>query len=276
MQLASITFDGEKKKASSFIIPPSNFTKPPIPTPALKISTKEKEIITNNEYSQGDSAPPRESQLPSAPVKNSGNFNPQAAKPDEENKPETSVEKLNEIAVEEPTHASEEVKTETKPPSVENTITKKKVSGLSLKSIQKKKEIEAEKREARKEEAIEKNGEFTQEDMQAAWKEFTAEQNEKGGKILASIMQTDTPVLKGNDICIELPNDTMKLELEKVQYYLMGFMKDKLQNTHIQLKISVNEKAEKKFAFTPIEKFEKLQEKNPLLEKLRSTFDLDI
>lgn len=268
MQLASVTFGGEKKKDSSFIIPPSHFTKPPVPTPALKISTKEKEIITNNEYSQGDSAPPREAQLPSAPVEDSGSSNSSEAKSTEEH--------LHEIAVEEPSPASKEVKTETKSPSVENSITKKKVSGLSLKSIQKKKEIEAEKREARKEEAIEKNGEFTQEDMQAAWKDFTAEQNEKGGKILASIMQTDTPVLKGTDICIELPNDTMKLELERVQHYLMGFMKDKLQNTHIQLKISVNEKAEKKFAFTPIEKFEKLQQKNPLLEKLRSTFDLDI
>src|SRR6056297_136395 len=64
MQLASVTFGGEKKKDSSFIIPPSNFTKPPVPTPALKISSKEKEVITNNEYSQGDSAPPKEAQLP--------------------------------------------------------------------------------------------------------------------------------------------------------------------------------------------------------------------
>ena len=112
--------------------------------------------------------------------------------------------------------------------------------------------------------------------MQQAWQEFAQEQNDKGEKILSSIMQTDTPVLKGKKIWIELPNETMKLELERVQYYLMSFLKDKLQNTQIQLEVSVNEKAEKKFAFTPIEKFEKLKEKNPLLEKLRSTFDLDV
>ncbi|GAB2772039.1 hypothetical protein GCM10010465_17710 [Actinomadura fibrosa] len=123
---------------------------------------------------------------------------------------------------------------------------------------------------------IEKNGKFTEDEMQEAWFEFASEQNEKGEKILASIMQTDTPILKGKQIWIELPNETMKLELEKVQYHLMGFMKEKLQNTHIQLEVSINEKAERKFAFTPIEKFEKLKEKNPLLEKLRSTFDLDI
>ena len=112
--------------------------------------------------------------------------------------------------------------------------------------------------------------------MQAAWQEFSEEQNEKGEKILASIMQTDTPALMGKNICVELPNETMKLELERIQYHLMGFLKERLQNTHIQLKVTVNEKAEKKFAFTAIEKFEKLREKNPLIEKLRSTFDLDV
>ena len=132
------------------------------------------------------------------------------------------------------------------------------------------------KREAQEEVEVVKTGKFTEEEMQQAWQDFAQEQNDKGGKILSSIMQTDTPVLKGKKIWIELPNETMKLELEKVQYYLMGFLKERLQNTQIQLEVSVNEKAEKKFAFTPIEKFEKLKEKNPLLEKLRSTFDLDV
>ena len=315
MQLASVTFGDEKKKDSAYIIPPNHFTGAPIPAPALKLSPKEKEVIVNNEYAEGDSAAPAEAQLPK-PSEKSGDCTPAASEPapqeitkKEEASAKESVEENtsdertasveNAASVEEGKSASEEISTkeisaenfpqktqpsnspsaETKPEEdsdVLTEITTKKISGLSLKSIQQKKALEAQKREAKIEEEVVKNGKFTEEQMQAAWQEYTEEQNEKGEKILASIMQTDTPALMGKNICVELPNETMKLELEKVQYHLMGFLKEKLQNTHIQLKVTVNEKAEKKFAFTPIEKFEKLREKNPLIEKLRSTFDLDI
>ncbi|HET8754027.1 MAG TPA: DNA polymerase III subunit gamma/tau, partial [Salinimicrobium sp.] len=60
------------------------------------------------------------------------------------------------------------------------------------------------------------------------------------------------------------------------QYKLMAFLKEKLQNTEISLKIEVNELAAKKYVYTSREKYEKLKEKNPLIEKLRTTFDLDI
>ncbi|MGB7784696.1 MAG: DNA polymerase III subunit gamma/tau [Salinimicrobium sp.] len=290
MQLASITFGAEKKKDNAFIISPSHFSGPPKPTPALKLSKKEKEVIVNAEYATGNSAPPREAQLP----EKRANASDCVAEPQpekniaSEEKPAESAD-LQEIQTAtttteaEPAAAdlSEAAASEEKPEPTAEAATqpelpKKKVSGLSLKSIQKKKELEAQKRDAKKEEEVVRNGKFTEEQMQEAWHEFAQEQNDKGEKILSSIMQTDTPALKGNKIWVELPNETMKLELEKVQYYLMGFLKEKLQNTQIQLEVSVNEKAEKKFAFTPIEKFEKLKEKNPLLEKLRSTFDLDV
>ncbi|WZL89501.1 DNA polymerase III subunit gamma/tau [Salinimicrobium sp. 3283s] len=304
MQLASVTFSDEKKKDSSYIIPPNHFTGAPIPAPALKLSSKEKEVIVNNEYAKGDSAAPTEAQLPKpAPAGAAADCAPVTPelKKEDTPAPEASAEEktsddaaapsATETSAEEKPDHSNAAATYVSPDvssaetavkdSEEKTATAeqpaaKKVSGLSLKSIQKKKELEAQKREAKTEEEVVKNGKFTEEQMQAAWQEFSEEQNDKGEKILASIMQTDTPALMGKNICVELPNETMKLELEKVQYHLMGFLKEKLQNTHIQLKVTVNEKAEKKFAFTPIEKFEKLREKNPLIEKLRSTFDLDI
>lgn len=89
-------------------------------------------------------------------------------------------------------------------------------------------------------------------------------------------METDMPKLTGKVISIELPADTMKNELERHLNPLMGFIKKKLQNTLITLDIQVNEQVAKKYAFTEMEKFNKLKEQNPLLEKLRKTFDLDI
>ncbi|NJW52577.1 DNA polymerase III subunit gamma/tau [Salinimicrobium oceani] len=277
MQLASVTFGEEKKKDRAYIIPPNHFTGTPIPAPALKLSPKEKEVIVNNEYATGDSAAPAAAQIPNL-SKEPGDCAPEN-QPQGEIKPEVPTPPVHDPGNNSPGAATnvsseaaeqEEIQVDVMPE------VSQKVSGLSLKSIRKKKELEAQKREARAEVEVVKNGKFSEEEMQAAWQEFSEEQNEKGEKILASIMQTDTPALIGKNICVELPNETMKLELEKVQYHLMGFLKEKLQNTHIQLKVTVNEKAEKKFAFTAIEKFEKLKEKNPMIEKLRATFDLDI
>jgi len=68
----------------------------------------------------------------------------------------------------------------------------------------------------------------------------------------------------------------MKKEIELDQGSLMAFLKSKLRNTDLTLEIKVNHEISKKYAFTPIEKYNKLKEKNPLIDKLKDTFDLDI
>jgi DNA polymerase-3 subunit gamma/tau len=68
----------------------------------------------------------------------------------------------------------------------------------------------------------------------------------------------------------------MKKEIEREQSGLMSFLKQALHNYHITLSISVNEETAKKYAFTPEEKYEKLREKNPAIDLLRKTFDLDL
>jgi len=57
---------------------------------------------------------------------------------------------------------------------------------------------------------------------------------------------------------------------------LLQFLRKELKNYDIYLDIKVNEDMQKKFAYTPDEKYEKLKEKNPNIELLRKTFDLDL
>ena len=57
---------------------------------------------------------------------------------------------------------------------------------------------------------------------------------------------------------------------------LMAFLKKALLNYDLKLDIIVNEEIAKKYAFTPLEKYEKLKEKNPNIEILRKMFGLDI
>ncbi len=116
----------------------------------------------------------------------------------------------------------------------------------------------------------------TQEALTEAWQEYTNQMDKKGEKIMASILQMDAPKLNGTTIHLTYSNSTNKIELQRAESALMGFLKKKLLNYDLALDISVNEEIAKKFAYTPIEKYEKLKEKNPNVEILRLKFGLDI
>ncbi len=113
--------------------------------------------------------------------------------------------------------------------------------------------------------------------MQKHWADFVHQIDVEGRKILASNLNTDIPKLKEDTtIWIELPNSTMKKEIEREQFDLLEYLRVKLDNYALKLKITVNETTAKKFAFTPEEKYEKLREKNPAIDILRREFDLDL
>ncbi|PIB27122.1 DNA polymerase III, subunit gamma and tau [Maribacter sp. 4U21] len=156
------------------------------------------------------------------------------------------------------------------------TVPEKRVSGLSISSLKAKKEHELNRIEVVLDEDALPKDDFTEEDLRKHWADFVHEIDAKGQKILASNLNTDIPKLKENfTISIELPNGTMKKEIERGNYDLMEYLRAKLNNHFIQLEISVNEATAKKFAFTPEEKYEKLREKNPAIDLLRKEFDLD-
>ncbi|RKS52924.1 DNA polymerase-3 subunit gamma/tau [Gillisia mitskevichiae] len=275
MQLASINFDGEKKKSEPFIISPEHFKNTKVAP--VSIPTEAKKVISENEYSENVEATTSSAIIPSEENRDSRKSFDASIKNTElqETKIESSSEKTNL----EKSSTKEIAPKESSQPEVNPTSEQampKKVSGLSIKSIKQKKEILA-KKHGEKAPASEVLDEAINEpQLHAAWDEYIHRLKNKGEKILASIMETDMPKLTDKVISIELPADTMKNELERHTHPLMSFLKKKLQNTLITLDIKVNEQVAKKYAFTDMEKFNKLKEQNPLLEKLRKTFDLDI
>ena len=296
MQLASITFDGEKKKPDNFIIPAINF-KDTVIVPAIKISTEEQKLITNEEYAVGNNAPQARDLVPDLQNKIIREKEPKEGLPDPEksacdanleDEAEESTEGITGeaggIAEENPSAETKEeagnaVKAdaeEKEEASAVPDLTQEKISGLSIKSIRLKKELLLRQQGRKDPEAEIEKEEFNETQLHAAWDEYIHRLKNKGEKILASIMETDMPKLDGLKISIELPAETMKRDLERGQNPLMAFLKKKLKNTLIHLEIEVNESTAKKYAFTNIEKYNKLKEKNPLIEKLRTTFDLDI
>ena len=152
-----------------------------------------------------------------------------------------------------------------------------KISGLSLSSIRAKKKHHAEKQASQPEQENLPSDAFSQEDLHSNWEQYIAQIENEGRKILASSLATDDPkILPEHTIWIELPNSTMKKEVEREQHGLLSFLKERLNNYHLRLKITVNEETAKQFAFTPEEKYQKLREKNPAIDLLRKTFDLDL
>ena len=130
-----------------------------------------------------------------------------------------------------------------------------KVSGLSLSSIRAKKEYLAQKRGARPDQEDLPREPFDEATLQSHWKDYVALVEQKGQKILASNLASDVPKLIGDHtLWIELPNSTMKKEVERDQLELLEYLREKLRNHDIQLKVTVNEETARQYAFTPQEK----------------------
>ena len=153
---------------------------------------------------------------------------------------------------------------------------KKRTSGLSLKSIKAKKEHLIRQMEVVLDNEELPTDSFSSKQLLNSWSSYIKRLEKQGKFNLASILSIDTPKIEETTIHLEYPNTTNKVEIERHQYELLGFIRKELNNFKIDLSITVNEELEKQYAYTPKEKYDKLKKKNPNLDTLRKTFDLDI
>ena len=231
MKLASINYDGEKKKTSGFIIPAAffknkNITEIIVQKPEQK--PKQKSSPDNNPLPEIAEEP--NSKYPSKPIA---------------------------------------------PPVLSGV--KRESSGLSLKSIQKKKEHQIKQMDVQIKEEDLPSDSFDEEQMLVFWNTYVEMLENKGKYNLAAILKIDTPKLAENyTIKLEFPNSTNKIEVERQQFDILQFLRKSLSNYEISLDISVNETLEKKYAYTAKDKYKKLIEKNPALDTLKQTFNLDL
>ncbi len=267
MQLASITYDGEKKNDTPFIIPPSFYTLSP--ESAQKVDRTLKATATIEKASPAVAQnQTQNTPTPTAPSTETVKHPVSEPIQQQEQQPiEVATEAITETL---------EPETSVTPPQPNISISKERISGLSLKGLQRKKELE-EKRKHQKVDVTNLPKEpFTEIAMLAVWKEYVARLSHRGEKIIASNLEADTPKLNGTVITLEYPNATMKVEVERAQGPLLEFLKRKLQNYDIALEIIVNEEVQRKYAYTPQEKYDKLKEQNPDLEILKRVFDLEL
>lgn len=232
MKLASINFDGEKKKTSGFIIPAAYFKNKNSP-----------EIVVQ-----------KQPQQPQTEVYRSD-----------------ESEKSNVVEEPKPEHPQKPIAA----PVL--TGVKRQSSGLSLKSIQKKKEHQIKQMDVQIKEEDLPSDAFSEDQMLEFWNAYVDKLEKNGKYNLAAILKIDTPKLTDNFVIqLEFPNSTNKIEVERQQFELLQYLRKSLNNFEIALDISVNEIMEKKYAYTAEDKYKKLKEKNPALETLKQTFNLDL
>jgi len=240
MQLASITYDGEKKKPD-FIIPPTYYRRNDYSI------TEVKQPVTNN-------------QKPLA----------------EENKPQEITQKTEEQATrnQEQVNDDQQYQTNNQQPVVNSQ--QPKVSSMSLASIRAKKEI-AENIKSTVKEAIHlPNEPFTETEMLEQWLKYAQRMEDKGYRIIAALLTINDPKLEGTTITHELPNESSKIDFEKERPELLGYLRGKLHNHDIQINVKVNEELVVKKAFTNQDKYNRLVELNPNLEVMRNLFGLEV
>lgn len=262
MQLASITFDGEKKKAESYIIPPTHFK-------IANYSITDKTVV----------------EKPTIAVEVQPEINPVVSIEVEGE----SVEivdgdvGLDQLTTE--TYESENT-------SIENNVDKEpiektqattldiesepKVSAFSLASIKAKKELLEAGKSILKEETHLPTEDFNETDMLLYWNKYAQRLGDKGYKIMESLLLINDPKLNGTTITLELPNQGSKIDFESEKNGLLGYLKGHLHNHNITIEVIVNESVTTKKAFTPQEKYNRLTEINSNLDILRKTFELDI
>ena len=163
-----------------------------------------------------------------------------------------------------------------KVPALNLSSKKKGTSGLSLKSIRAKKDHKIKQMDVVLQPEDLPKESFTEDDFKNYWNKYNQFLDQKGLKIVASIMQSVMPDLDGTTIKLEFPNESMKIDLEREQHGLMEYMRRHLKNHDLTLHISVNEEIANKHAYTDEEKLIKLMDKNPSLKLLKETFNLEI
>ena len=235
MQLASITFDGEKKNSRPFIVPASYFKNKGIKPVPVKI-------------------PDQKIEMTNAVVTNVQESNEKLEVPEITTTPTIVTER----------------------PKILLNQERKRTSGLSLKSIKAKKEHLIKQMEVVLDDEDQPTDDFTSDELIHTWDNYIKKLEKQGKFNLASILSIDTPKVQDTTIHLEYPNSTNKVEIERHQYELLGFIRKTLNNFKIDLSITVNEELEKQYAYTPKEKYDKLKKKNPNLATLKKSFDLDI
>ncbi len=117
---------------------------------------------------------------------------------------------------------------------------------------------------------------FTLGNLKILWQDYIDTLKKKGKLNIASILSMNNIELEDTDqIVFTVANEMNKVEVNQEMEFLLPFLRKRLNNFEIKLKLIVTETVKEETVFSPTEKYQYLVKLNPTLEELRNKFDLD-
>jgi len=118
----------------------------------------------------------------------------------------------------------------------------------------------------------------SQEKVSSAWNEFIDIQKNLNRSSLVAALKMCEAVLDGMVVTFTVKNHLHEAQLNGDRAEILYFFRENLKCAVLELSVSIEEKVDDspKFYLTDKERYEKMVEKNPVLEELRKKLDLDL
>ncbi len=117
---------------------------------------------------------------------------------------------------------------------------------------------------------------FIFEQLQAAWSSFAKLRQQQNDSASEQLILNRDVVLDGTSVHITLDNTLQVGYLTEVKPALLGYLREQLQNSRIQIEHEVRQQELKKMIYSPQDKFNYMAEKNPALLELRKALNLEV
>jgi DNA polymerase-3 subunit gamma/tau len=114
-------------------------------------------------------------------------------------------------------------------------------------------------------------------ELESAWDKYANELKDKGKTNLSTSLLSKRPILK-DGVIIEFPinNKAIEESINEEKMPFLGFLRKELNNYSIQLNLVLSAIDDKTNLYTATDRYKRLVEKNPAINKFRQRFDLDV
>ncbi|AQG80261.1 DNA polymerase III subunit gamma/tau [Spirosoma montaniterrae] len=117
---------------------------------------------------------------------------------------------------------------------------------------------------------------FSFEQLQTAWVEFARLRQQQTDSASEQLILNRDLVLNGTTVFLTLDNTLQPGILTEFKVELVGYLRNQLQNSQIQVEHEVRLQEVKKMIYSPQDKYNYLAEKNPALHELRKVLNLEV
>ncbi len=117
---------------------------------------------------------------------------------------------------------------------------------------------------------------FIFEQLQATWSQFAQLRRKQNDSASEQLILNRDLTLDGTTVRITLDNTLQVGYLTELKPDLLGYLREQLQNSQIQLEHEVRQQDVKKIIYSPQDKYNYMAEKNPALHELRKTLNLEV